>query len=349
MARHQPELLGILRGASPALQGNKAVAAFLSRVLDDEERLDLMPPRRPPLPGEEAFWWCIEQLLLLCDLARPPNDPYLLMLVDDLRAFADLVERRAPLPPGYRLDWTECEERPNSLKMPSLPQRRAAGATPTPQQRSKAMKLYDTQLAPNPRRVRIFMAEKGISCETIQVNIVKGENLSKEYLAINPRGVVPTLVLDDGTAIDESVAIFHYLEETHPEPPLMGTDPLSKARIASRERHMEIDGMWSAAEVFRNAHPAFAKRGIPGNQGAVDAIPPLVERGRGAVLRFYRRLDEALGASAFVAGDQFSAADITGLCAVDFAARFARVPVPEDCGNLQRWHQVVLARPSAGA
>ena len=105
MERHKPELLAILRDASPAVQGNRQVAAFLGRVLDDEEAVDLMPPRRPPLPGEEAFWWCIEQLLLLCDIARPANDPYLLMVLEDLKSFAERVECRQPLPPGYRLDW----------------------------------------------------------------------------------------------------------------------------------------------------------------------------------------------------------------------------------------------------
>ena len=348
MARHRPQLVGILRGASPSLQGDREVAAFLSRVLDDEELVDAMPPRRPPLPGEEAFWWCVEQLLLLCDLARPPNDTYLLMLLHDLRALADVVERRGSLPSGCRLDWMECQERPNSLKMRPFPHRRGQSIPQRTPRRAK-MKLYDTQLAPNPRRVRIFMAEKGISCETVQINIVKGENLTDEYLAINPRGLVPTLVLDDGTAIDESVAICRYFEEMYPEPPLMGTDPVSKARIESRERHMETDGLRSAADAFRNAHPAFANRGIPGNQGTVQAVPALVERGKGGVLRFYRRLDEALGQSEFVAGDQFSIADITGLCTLDFASGFARIPIPEDCGNLKRWHEAVSARSSAKA
>ena len=105
MERRKPELLAILRDASPAVQGNRQVAAFLGRVLDDEEAVDLMPPRRPPLPGEEAFWWCIEQLLLLCDIARPANDPHLLMVLEDLKSFAERVERRQPLPLGYRLDW----------------------------------------------------------------------------------------------------------------------------------------------------------------------------------------------------------------------------------------------------
>ena len=211
------------------------------------------------------------------------------------------------------------------------------------------MKLYDSEQAPNPRRVRIFMAEKGISCETEQVNIVLGENLSDDFLAVNPRGLLPTLVLDDGTALDESVAICRYLEETHPEPALMGTDALSKAQIEARQRHMEFDGLFSAAEAFRNAYPRFAKRGLGGNVGTVDAIPALVERGKASILRFYNRLNEDLGQSRYVAGDAFTIADITALCAVDFASMAARVPVPESCENLARWHAEVSARPSARA
>ncbi len=211
------------------------------------------------------------------------------------------------------------------------------------------MKLYDSEQAPNPRRVRIFMAEKGISCETEQLNIVLGENLSDDFLAVNPRGVLPTLVLDDGTVLDESVAICRYLEETHPEPALMGADALSKAQIEARQRHMEFDGLFSAAEAFRNAYPRFAKRGLGGNVGPVDAIPALVERGQASVLRFYNRLNEDLGQSRYVAGDAFTIADITALCAVDFASMAARVPVPESCENLARWHAEVSARPSARA
>ena len=211
------------------------------------------------------------------------------------------------------------------------------------------MKLYDCAQAPNPRRVRIFMAEKGISCETEQLNIVQGDNLSDDFLAVNPRGLLPTLVLDDGTVLDESVAICRYLEETHPEPPLMGTDAVSKAKIESRQRHMEFEGLLSAAETFRNAFPRFSKRGLGGNVGEVDAIPALVQRGQASLQRFYNRLNAHLGQSRFVAGDAFTIADITALCAVDFASVAARVPVPENCGNLARWHAEVSARPSAGA
>ena len=211
------------------------------------------------------------------------------------------------------------------------------------------MQLYDSKMAPNPRRVRIFMAEKGVTCENVQVDIVKGENLTDEFLAVNPRGLLPTLVLDDGTVIDETVAICRYLEETHKEPPLMGTDPISKAQIESRQRHMEFDGLLGASEAFRNSFPGFATRGLAGNTGNVEAIPALAERGKTSVANFYESLDRDLGASAYVAGDQFSIADITALCVVDFATGAARVPIPDSCENLIRWHENVSARPSAKA
>ena len=193
------------------------------------------------------------------------------------------------------------------------------------------------------------MAEKGITCDNVQIDIVKGENISSEFLAVNPRGVLPTLVLDDGTVIDESVAICRYLEETHPEPPLMGTDPISKAHIESRQRHMEFDGLLGASEAFRNSFPGFASRGLAGNVGTVDAIPALAERGKRTVAKFYERLNADLGESPYVAGDAFSIADITALCVVDFAAGAARVAIPESCENLTRWHEAVSARSSAQA
>jgi len=133
------------------------------------------------------------------------------------------------------------------------------------------MKLYDSAMAPNPRRVRIFMAEKGVDYENIQVDIIKGENLDETFLAVNPRGLLPTLVLDDGTVIDETVAICRYIEETHPEPPLLGTDAVSKAHIEARQRHMEFDGLLGAADAFRNSFPGFSSRGLAGNAGSVDA------------------------------------------------------------------------------
>ena len=211
------------------------------------------------------------------------------------------------------------------------------------------MKLYDSTLAPNPRRVRMFMAEKGVDYENIQVDIIKGDNLNESFLSINPRGLLPTLVLDDGTVIDETVAICRYIEEMHPEPALLGTDAISKANIEARQRHMEFDGLLAAADAFRNSFPGFSSRGLAGNAGSVDAIPALAERGKNAMLRFYESLNAALNDSAFVAGETFSIADITALCTIDFAAGAARVPIPDQCSNVQRWHADVSSRPSAEA
>lgn len=211
------------------------------------------------------------------------------------------------------------------------------------------MKLYDSTLAPNPRRLRMFMAEKGIECEKVELNIVKGENLTPEFLAINPRGLLPTLVLDDGTVLDESVAICRYFEELQPEPPLMGTDAVAKAQVEAKQRQIEFDGLFPAAEAFRNSYPGFAKRALSGNQGDVDAIPELVDRGKASVNRFYQNLNEHLASNQFVCGDTFTIADITALCSIDFAKSTARVPVPEGLDNLKRWYVDVSSRPSATA
>ena len=211
------------------------------------------------------------------------------------------------------------------------------------------MKLYDSKMAPNPRRVRMFMAEKGVTCENQQVDIMGGENLGDDFLAMSPRGLLPTLVLDDGTVIDESVAICRYLEETHPEPALLGSDPVSKARVEARQRHMEFDGMLAAMEAFRNAFPGFRERGLGGNVGTVEAIPALADRGKASLVRWYESLDRDLAESQYIAGDTFSIADITALCTIDFAGGAARVPVPDACTDLKRWYAEVSARPSASA
>ena len=209
------------------------------------------------------------------------------------------------------------------------------------------MKLYDCQRAPNPRRIRIFLAEKGVEIERVELNLTEGDNLKPDFLAINPRGLVPTLILDDGTALDEVVAISRWIEETYPDPPLMGTNARDKAFIESRNRHVEIDGFISAAEIFRNSHPAFVDRGLPG-VSAVPVIPQLVDRGRAGIARFFERLNSYLGQHQFVAGDQFSIADITALCVVDFA-RLVDEKVPPHHVNTHRWYEAVSKRPSASA
>jgi glutathione S-transferase len=209
------------------------------------------------------------------------------------------------------------------------------------------MKFYDCTMAPSPRRVRIFMAEKGAKIETVQVDLMTGENLKPEFLKINPRGVVPVLQLDDGTCIDETVPICRYIEELYPDPPLMGTDAKSRAVIASRTRHMEWDGFLRCAEAFRNSTPAFADRGIPGVTG-VPAIPALAERGRAGIQRFLSTLDADLGRSEFVAGDRYTIADITALCVIDFAG-WMKIKPTDSHPNVQRWYRSVSSRPSAAA
>lgn len=209
------------------------------------------------------------------------------------------------------------------------------------------MKLYDFKMAPNPRRVRIFLAEKGVEVETVQVDIPAGENLGAEFRAINPRCLLPTLVLDDGTVIDESMAICTYFEAEHPDPPLFGTDAKSKAAIASAERHMELDGLSAVADAFRNGNPTFANRSISGSEG-VPAVPGLVERGQAAAQRFFERLDTTLGDSEFVAGDAYSVADITALCVVDFA-KWIQIRAADEHANIKRWYGAVSSRPSASA
>jgi glutathione S-transferase len=210
------------------------------------------------------------------------------------------------------------------------------------------MKLYDCRIAPNPRRLRIFLAEKGIGLETVEVDILGEENLKPDFQRINPRGVLPTLEFDDGTRIDEVAAICRYFEEIQPQPPLLGTDARSKALVVSRQRHMEIDGMIAVSEVVRNSAPAFARRSLPGVAAGTPAIPQLVERGTGSLERCFRRLEEYLGQSEFVAGDRYTLADITALCTIDFAG-WAHLKVPEHHVQTQRWYKAVSTRPSAAA
>lgn len=209
------------------------------------------------------------------------------------------------------------------------------------------MKLYDMRVAPNPRRVRVFLAEKGIEVPRVEINIRAGENLQPEFLAINPRGVIPTLQLEDGTIIDESTAICRYFEELHPDPSLLGRTALEKAMIECWTRRVEFDAGQPVVDAFRNSFPPYAERAIPGREGT-RAIPELVERGKKRLVDFYPAIDRRLAESEFVAGARFSLADITLLCIADFA-RAVKLPGPEGLENFARWHAQVSARPSAAA
>lgn len=200
------------------------------------------------------------------------------------------------------------------------------------------MKLYETARAPNPRRVRIFLAEKGLSVPTQEVDLGGLEHWTEAYAAINSFRQVPVLELDDGTRISESVAICRYFEELHPKPPLFGLGALERAQVEMWSRRIEFLLFFAITQVFRHTSPGMAKRESP-------QIPEWAEVNRGRVTRFLEILDHELEGRAFVAGN-FSIADISGLVALDFL-RAARLSVPEGLGEVRRWHAALAARPSA--
>ena len=209
------------------------------------------------------------------------------------------------------------------------------------------MKLYDFKGAPNPRRVRIFLAEKGIPVPTQQVDLMAREQHGDGFRAVNPWCTLPVLELDDGTCIREAMAICRYLEATHPEPTLMGTTAIERATIDGWEHKLEIDGLLAVGEVLRNSVDRFAGRALPGPVGH-EQIPAMADRGRRRIAYFMDLLNERLGESEHVAGPDFSVADITALVAVDFAAR-VEDGIPDGHPNVKRWHETVGARPSAQA
>ena len=209
------------------------------------------------------------------------------------------------------------------------------------------MQLYDFAMAPNARRVRIFLAEKGIEIEKVNVDLGSREQLRDAYRAVNPRLAVPALVLDDGTVLTESVAICRYLEELHPQPPLFGTDPKDKAIVEMWHRRVELEGMQAVAEAVRNSVEFFAGRALAGPVD-FEQIPALAERGMRRVELFQEMLDERLAASEFVAGSRYSVADIAALVSCDFA-KVVKKRVGDTTPNLQRWYEAVSSRPSAAA
>lgn len=210
------------------------------------------------------------------------------------------------------------------------------------------MKLYDAAWAPSPRRVRIFLAEKAIQVERVTIDLRADEQLGDAYRAINPRGTVPALVLDDGEVIADSVAICRFFEVLHPEPRLFGTRPAEIARVEEWTRAIEADGYAAAVYALRNRAPAFMNRGLPGAWPAVPQLPGLTERAKVMWAGFVARLDERLARAEWIAGDRYSFADLSALVAIDFA-RAAKLTVPEDARSIARWYAAAAARPSADA
>jgi glutathione S-transferase len=210
------------------------------------------------------------------------------------------------------------------------------------------MKLYDWHPAPNPRRVRMFLAEKGIEVPLEEVGAAKAA-LKLDYVArFEPYATVPMLELDDGTCIGEAMAICRYFEDLRPEPPLMGREAKEKAIVEMWERRSYESGMHGLSETLRNTHPAFVDRGLPGTSEAVKQIPEIAERGKGRLARFYKSFDEQLGRNRFVAGAEFTVADITAFCIVDFLKR-TDFAFPAERAHLARWYGEVGKRPSAKA
>lgn len=208
------------------------------------------------------------------------------------------------------------------------------------------MKLYGFSITPGPRRVRMFLAEKGIQVDTIDAVAADGVSLADWYVERYPHALTPMLELDDGTQIGEAMAICRYFEALQPDPPLMGSDPTEKAVIEMWERRAYNEGMGAIEEVFRNSHPLMVDRGLPGARAPVPQIPALVDRGMGRLRRFFDKIEDQLSKHPYLAGERFSVADITALCSLDFG-RWCRLDIPEDCKSVQRWHTEVSSRPSA--
>ena len=209
------------------------------------------------------------------------------------------------------------------------------------------MKFYDCITAPSPRRVRIFLAEKGLEIPTVQVDLAGMEHLGARFRALNPRCTVPVLELDDGSSLWETLAICHYLESLHPEPVLMGCDALQQAQVLQWNHRVEYDGFLAVAECLRNRARKLEGRALTGPD-SYQQIPQLVERGRLRAQRFFRALDSHLAENRYLLGELYTLADITAVVSVDFAARI-KWSMPEDHLHLRRWHEEVSARPGVVA
>ena len=209
------------------------------------------------------------------------------------------------------------------------------------------MKLYDFEGAPSPRRVRIFVAEKGIEIPTVQVDLGAKAQHEPEFVAINPYRTVPVLELDDGTRLTNTAGICAYLEALHPEPALLGETAEEKGRVAEWSWRIENEGYMAVAEAFRNKAEGFTDHALPGAQEYAQ-IPDLIERGIHRTQQFFLNLDQILSDREFIAGERYTIADITTLVTVDFAKWMKQV-LPESATNARRWYDTVSTRSSASA
>jgi glutathione S-transferase len=204
--------------------------------------------------------------------------------------------------------------------------------------------LYDCATAPSPRRARILLAEKGVTHETVAVDLRAGEQMGDAFRRINPQCTVPALRTDDAGVLADNAAITAWLEARFPQPPLLGVTPQEKAEIASWNWRAEFEGLIAIAEALRNGSPAMANRALP---GPVDyaQIPELAQRGVARVRQFFATLDTRLAGREFIATERFSVADITAVVAVDFA-RVVKVKPGDEHPHLQRWRAAMALRPA---
>lgn len=207
------------------------------------------------------------------------------------------------------------------------------------------MIFYDCSTAPNPRRARMFIAEKGVPIETREISIARGEQLSDDFRAVNPRATLPVLITQAGKRLTENVAIALYLEEMFPDPPLLGEGPEERAQVLNWNAVAEQQGAVPVAEAFRNANPHMRGRALPGPHD-FDQIPQLAERGMARIGLFLEMLERRLQESPYLALDRFSLADISAFVFIEFA-RVVRVSIPESNAATLDWHARVKARPSA--
>jgi glutathione S-transferase len=202
------------------------------------------------------------------------------------------------------------------------------------------MKLHEFAGAPNPKKVRVYLAEKGIDVASQPVNIITGENRQPEFLKKNPMGGLPVLELDDGSFLPESLAIMEYFEELHPNPPMIGSNPVERARVRGLERICELGVLSRIGTIFQNTHPLFA--------GRMKQVPETAEAARGSLGGVLAVLDAKIGSNPFVAGNKPTIADCTLLAALQFA-EFAQVAIDPKFTNIHRWYESFKKRPSAAA
>lgn len=204
--------------------------------------------------------------------------------------------------------------------------------------------LYDCAGAPSPRRAKMFLVEKGIPFETIQVDLRAKEQMGDAFRAINPRCTVPALVLEDGDVLTENAGISAYLDAAFPDKPLLGSTPAEKAAIASWNSRVQFDGLSAIAEALRNRSKGMVGRALPGPRD-LDQIPELADRGQKRTAWFLEDLNEQLSQNKYVAGDSYSVADITATICVDFAQWVKVTPLGTQTALLE-WHERMKIRPS---